>query len=47
MDGDDVGVVERRHDLNLSPNVHEVLLVFDFVFPDGLDGHLGTESAGA
>lgn len=46
MDGNDVGVVEWRHDLNLPPYVQQILLIFDFVFPDGLDGHLGTEDAG-
>lgn len=44
MDSDDVGVVEGRHDLDLSPDVDKVLLIFDFVFPDGLDGHLQTNT---
>lgn len=44
MDSDDVGVVEGRHDLDLSPDVDKVLLILDFVFPDGLDGHLQTNT---
>lgn len=44
MDSDDVGVVEGRHDLDLSPDVDKVLLILDFVFPDGFDGHLQTNT---
>lgn len=40
MHSDDVGVVEGGHDLNLPPDVDKVLLILDFVFPDGFDGHL-------
>lgn len=40
MDGDDVGVVEGRHDLYLPPDMDKVLFIFDSVLPDGLDGHL-------
>lgn len=40
MDSDDVGVVEGGHDLDLSPDMDKVLLILDFVFPDGLYSHL-------
>lgn len=46
MHSDDVGVVEGGHDLNLPPDVHEVLLILDFVLPDGFDGHLRGEHRG-
>lgn len=38
--GDDVGVAERRHDLDLPADVDQVLLILDLVLPDGLNGHL-------
>jgi len=40
MDSEDVGVVEGRHDLYLPPDMDKVLLIFDSVLADGLDGHL-------
>lgn len=45
--GDDVGVVEGGHDLNLPPDVDEVLLILDFVLPDGFDGDLWGSTEGA
>lgn len=47
MHSDDVGVVEGGHDLNLPPDVDKVLLILDFVFPDGFDGHLWMSTEGA
>lgn len=37
---DDVWVAEGWHDLNLSADVHHVLLVLDFLFPNWFNGHL-------
>lgn len=39
---DNVWVAEWRHDLNLSANVHHVLLVLDLLFPNGFNSHLKT-----
>lgn len=40
MDSNDVGVIERRHYFNLSPDMDKILLILYFVFPDRLDGNL-------
>lgn len=40
VNGDDVRVAERGHDLNFSANVNQVLLILDLLFPDWLYGHL-------
>lgn len=44
MDRNDVGVIEGRHDLNLSPDMDKILLILYFVFPDRLDSNLKMES---
>ena len=36
----DVGVTERRHDLDLAAHAHQVLLRLDLVLADRLDGIL-------
>lgn len=40
VDGDDVRVIERRHDLDLSPDADQILFIFNIFFLDGFDGHL-------
>lgn len=40
VDGDDVWMTERRHDLNFSANMDQVLLVLDLLLPNGLYGNL-------
>ena len=40
VDVDDVGMLHRRHDLDLAPDAHQIGLRFDFGLLDGLDGHL-------
>ena len=37
---DNVRVCDRGHDLNLSPDPHQVLLGLNFRLLDRLDGHL-------
>lgn len=44
IDGDDVRVAERRHDLDLPPDVDQILLVLDLLLTDGLYGHLKDEN---
>ena len=38
-------VLNRRHDLNLPPYPHQVLLSLDLGFLDGLDGNLEEKTA--
>lgn len=40
VDGDDVRVAERGHDLNLSADVNQVLLILDLLLSDWLYGNL-------
>lgn len=40
MDSNDMGVIEGRHDFNLSPDMDKILLILYFVFPDRLDSNL-------
>lgn len=40
MYGDDMWMTERRHNLDLSADVHHVLFVFYLLLTDGFDCHL-------
>lgn len=43
--GDDVWVTEWRHDLDFPADVNQVLLIFDLLFSNGLNGNLEKENS--
>lgn len=43
--GDDVWVAEWWHDLDFPADVNQVLLIFDLLFSNGLNGNLEKENS--